>query len=139
MRTTTDIIIGYLRENPTGSLRGRLRIAVIAALIEIEEHSDFIDSHAIASLICEECRVRGQSPDWKQTKDYVQYVFREADFVCGHSTEHLGHIYRIHDSERCGPACKEREKHHHRHVMTDKGQCPSCFTSLPATGICGCQ
>ena len=136
-KTATDTAIDYLHSLERPSLAYRLQKAVMAAMII---HGDTtVDSYKIADAIFEERCNSGMDADWDQTKDYVQFLLREADYVCGHAIESGGRFYRIHEDERCGEDCKARNAKTTKPVYKDMGTCPDCFTKLPAIGICDCK
>lgn len=131
--TLTEAMLDGFAGSEASSEAHRITDAIAAALAATG--GGMLDSHALADVLYgERCanEERSQIPSWSQTRDYAQYLLREAKHVCRHAD---GHFYRVHEAPVCSTDC-DRRYGHLRPRAIDTGVCPEHFLRLPATGKC---
>lgn len=100
-------------------------------------HEGVLDSHKIATAMFNRRKMNGQDPAWSQTKDYVQYLFRESKaHVCRHIDDTC---YRFHKEVECSVECDTKYAHQAAAVRRPISDC--CFLEVTTTGHCpmGCD
>ena len=106
---------------------------VVAAVLAEFPDGGSVDSWLVAAEVLER-RVRLGNKDAcpTQTKDYVQYLFREsAAHVCRHAD---GHHYRVHPESSCSAECDSKYARAQAAPRRDVSEC--CFVELTTAGEC---
>lgn len=130
-RSITDVAVECVASSGATSERAVIDEVVDAVLAECPE-GGLVDSHRVAAAVVARRVAAGGDPDPVQTKDYVQYLFRETDeHVCRHAD---GSHYRIHPQPKCTPECDA--KYQHRAARTVRDHCGSCHMELTTAGEC---
>jgi hypothetical protein len=100
--------------------------------------SGVFDSHTIAlTAYLRRVKQGNLEADKIQTKDYIQYLFRELPaHVCRHAD---GHFYHFHKETECGTVCDA--KYQQSQKQQRREPCTTCFLELTTAGRCpiGCD
>lgn len=119
---------------PNATEKATLKTAIYTA-VQLIPQGGWIDSHKVARAIMDRRYEQNRPVTFEQTRDYVQHMFREAEYVCRHAD---GHHYRLHQEKVCSPECDEIYLQNPKIVVRE--HCQFCFLELSTAGECpmGC-
>jgi hypothetical protein len=124
--------------------------------IQLIQSPVWVDSHYLAKVVYQhrlgawqqgrgpvhvkcDMAVVPSPPDPDQTLDYVQHLFREAEYVCRYAYEGM---YLVHHWKECSPQCREHRNALREHLLKtiarqlDLPVCPDCFLKATITSMC---
>lgn len=130
-QTVTDTAVRAVLASEAASERAVID-ELVDAVLAAHPEGGLVNSYRIAEEFVARRRRSGGDPDPTQTRDYVQFLFRETrHHVCRHAED--GH-YRIHPEPKCSPDCDE--KYVHRKARKVRPHCEFCHLELTAAGTC---
>lgn len=131
-RSATETAVAAVAAATAGSCETEVLHGAVAAVVAAHGTA-LVDSHRLAGAIFK----RRVDADPVQTRNYVQFVLREAPHVCGHADG--GGMYRVHEALECSDACKERWAH--TAPAPTRPVCSGCFMTVTTAGVCamGCD
>lgn len=134
MNEITAVFIDRFRVERGSNETSHLRDAISYTLAQMPQ-GGWVSSYEVANELVRQRRESG-TVDAKQTLEYVQHLFREADHVCRYADE--GH-YNLHADPQCSAFCDSHRKRTTTVKNEARPMCPHCFLMLPCTGVCDCQ
>jgi hypothetical protein len=135
--TPTELAVSVVEIHTTTDTSERSLVDLFVEECVYIFHEGLIDSHKVADAFFKRRLANGLAPDRTQTKDYVQYLFRESmAHVCRHID---GTCYRFHKELECSAECDKKYAHREPTVRRPMSDC--CFLEVTTMNRCpmGCD